>query len=210
MPKVTNSAEAIADYKKDFAENREVLSRLGAFIYTSATAENLLHLILRYASGAPDAKARIISKHIRTEVITKKIESLNTLNDMPIEMQERVKLLFSKFNKIYEMRNFIVHRTGSVSGNNLIIGNWLTSEKFDLSGDMNIFKPKHFEDASYDLTNLMYELTLIYFQEQNAGLRREDFASYTWRYTPPELTPELKELLRIHKERHSQSQSSQQ
>jgi hypothetical protein len=80
MPEIKNPTEAIQAYQKDFAANQEVLARLGALIYMCAATESLLHLILRRISGTTDAKARILSKHIRTEIITKKIEALNTLS----------------------------------------------------------------------------------------------------------------------------------
>jgi hypothetical protein len=126
---------------------------------------------------------------------------------MPDATQKRLKLIFSKFNQIYEIRNFLVHRAGILSGNSIFIGNWLTSEKFDLEGELSVFNPKILEDAGYDLQMIAEELMRHYLPETAPNSKPEDFASYTFRYTPSALTPALRKILRSLQELHNRGQS---
>jgi hypothetical protein len=150
----------------------------GRFMNQYANVESMVHALFRRMSSLPDAEARVISGGMRLTDVIQIIRRLARVKKLPEKPVARLENAFVQLAIIGELRDKLVHRGASISGDEITSTNARTA-RFKEDTEVITLKIKDIKAALLDLIAISLSLLLLY-----SGA--PEFANMDARLTLPE------------------------
>jgi len=103
-------------------------AKLGRFITAYASAEALVHLVLRFLSKMEDGRARVVFGGLRIHDATGLIRAFLELDPLPDGRSRRITDCLDHLSKLQDKRHKLVHRDVTYENEGFVASNKLTAK----------------------------------------------------------------------------------